>query len=140
MTKCGGCVPIHEADGLPACNVPPCPKSGQGFRGIGSAQVDDAAGGVGVLAVKQRGHADGAGEDAATLVGYVLDEFGAGRPVGGKEAEFDQLAGVEVVLQLLEKFVGEAAFADLQRGLHRLAEAAKEGFLRAGEGEVIHGE
>lgn len=91
-----------------------------------------------MLAVKKRGVADGADEHAAAFVGEAGAEGGAFGALGGEEAEFHQFSSIQTALKLGKKLGGEAAFAEVQRRREILAEAAKKGFLRAGEREVIH--
>lgn len=102
-------------------------------------QLDGALGWVGVLTVEERGVADGTDAYATTFVGDLVAEGGAFVAIESEEAEFDQLVGAEEFLKFVEKGGCEAAFAEFQRGLEGLADAAEMGFLRAGERKVVHG-
>jgi len=90
------------------------------------------------LAEEEGGGADGADPDATAFVGDLRGEDGAFVAVGGDEAELDELAGVQVFVELFEELGGESAFADFDGGFEGLADAAEKGFLRAGEWEFIH--
>ncbi len=103
-------------------------------------ELDLAAGGVGVAAVEEGGVADGADVHAAAFVGDLVDEGGALIALDADEAEFDELVVVELFLEFLEKLGRETGFADFDDGVECLAASAEEGFLRAGEWEVVHGE
>jgi hypothetical protein len=91
------------------------------------------------LAEEEGGGADGADPDATAFVGDLRGEGGAFVAFGGDEAELDELAGVQVFVELFEELGGEAVFADFDGGFEGLADAAEKGFLRAGEREFIHG-
>ena len=91
-----------------------------------------------MAAVEKSGVADGADADAAAFIGDAVVEGGAVVAIDADVAKFDELVVVELALEFLKKFGREAGFAEFERGLKCLAEAAKVGFLRAGEGEVVH--
>lgn len=111
-----------------------------GARRYGSGELDLAVGGVGVAAVEESGVADGADGEAAAFVGDLVDQGGALIALDADEAEFDELVVVELFLEFFEELGGETGFADFDDGIERLAASAEEGFLRAGEWEVVHGE
>ncbi len=81
-------------------------------EGNGLRKGDRAFGGLGVLAVKERGVADGADAEAATLVGDLVAEGGALVSVETEKAEFHEFVGAEKFLELGEERRGKAAFAE----------------------------
>ena len=91
-----------------------------------------------MAAVEKSGVADGAHAEAAAFVSDAVVEGGAFVALDADVAKFDELVVVELALEFLEEFGRETGFAELERGLEGLTEAAKVGFLRAGEGEVVH--
>lgn len=96
-------------------------------------------GGLGVLAIKERGVADGADAEAVAFGGDFFAERGAGVAVGvADEAEFHEFVGAEGAGEFAEKRGREAVFADFERRFELLAEGAEFRFLRAGERSVFH--
>lgn len=82
---------------------------------------------------------DRADAHATAFVGDAIAEFGAFIAFGTEETNFHELVGVEAALEFFEELFAQTGFADLQRRIETLAEAAQVGFLRAGERKFVHG-
>src|ERR1035437_3772774 len=104
------------------CLAPPGANSGQG---------DLPGGGLGVLPVEKRGVADSADAHAAAFIGDLRAQHAALIALRPEKPELHQFVGAEVALQFGEKRRRQSAFAEFQRGLEGLAEAAEKRLLRA---------
>lgn len=91
-----------------------------------------------MLAVEERGMADGADAETTAFVGDLVAERGAFVAVEAEEAKFHELVGTEEFLEFGEESGGESAFAELERGRERLSAAAEMRALGAGERKFVH--
>ena len=86
--------------------------------------------------MQERNFALGVAYSKTEVVQVALFAFVA---LGAEETQLHELVGPQDFVQLDKEGRREPALADLQRGIEFLAQAAEMGFLRAGEGQVIHG-